>query len=251
MKRTFWKTALCCGLALSCSSIGQFARGSANMEGAVSADAQAGRGGSKGGKGEGRPQAGGGGARPRSGGGAKTQPSHGGNTPRFTGGGIHAPSIAGPRHAPGSGGQQPVIKRTPSFSRPNLGRSQQVHQPRSVPQRGQGRESLGGERLVLDSRAPCALATRVCWGALVIKRGRDALTTTARRSSTGPSPATRSICTTTTSISAKVRTNRPITGTKGITVTGTAIEASWVAPWRFRWRYRFWAWFGPGIRPRF
>lgn len=142
MKRTSWKTAIVCGLALSLSSTGLFERGWA----ADSKDGDKGGGkshASDGGRKSGdKPQASGGGNRngekPQSGGSGKSQsggaagaqPSRGGNVPRSSGrGGIHAPSVAAPRQPAERGGQQPSINRTPSFSRPNTGRQPGITTP--------------------------------------------------------------------------------------------------------------------------
>ncbi|TXT21703.1 MAG: hypothetical protein FD138_4002, partial [Planctomycetota bacterium] len=128
MKRTFWRTALICGVALSISSAGLLAD---SKDGGKGGDKkpQASDGGRKGGD---KPQAGGGrnNDKPQSGGGATSQPvrpaaappSRGGNAPHSSGkGGIHAPAVVAPRQQPaGRGGQQPSSNRTPSFSRPNI-----------------------------------------------------------------------------------------------------------------------------------
>ncbi len=118
MKRTSWKTALVCGLVISLSSVSLFSRGFA---------ADKGGGGGKGGGnsqgGGGNPQGGGGG---RSGGGILQGGGGGGHVQGR--GGIHAPSIGGPRQPADQGGQRPII-RTPSFSRPNIGRQPGVTPP--------------------------------------------------------------------------------------------------------------------------
>lgn len=140
MKRTSWKTALFCGLAISVSTLGLFDRGAAadskdrDKSGGKS---QASDGGRKGGD---KPQASGGGNRsgdkPQSSGGGKSQPnqavrappSRGANVPHSSGrGGIHAPAVAAPRQpAQQAGQQQPSINRTPSFSRPNIAKQPAV-----------------------------------------------------------------------------------------------------------------------------
>lgn len=108
MKQLFWKPALICGLALSLSSIGAFAR----------AEPKPGRGGEKGGD---KPQVNRG-AMPHPRGAGATQPARGGS-PHVSGqGGIHAPAMPGPHQSSGNGRQQAIMNRTPSFSRPNISR---------------------------------------------------------------------------------------------------------------------------------
>lgn len=140
MKRTSWKTALICGVALSISSAGLLAD---SKDGGKGGDkkSQASDGGRKGGD---KPQGGGrSNDRPPSGGGATSQPgrpaaaqpSRGGNSPQSGGrGGIHAPSVVAPRQQPAQQGgqqQQPSI-RTPSFSRPSIGKQPGVTIPPPV-----------------------------------------------------------------------------------------------------------------------
>ena len=133
MKRTFWKTALCCGLALSLSSVGLFAGGLAVADKNSHADRGKGKDKDKG-KPKTRQD-----ARPPTGDTARAQPSQGRNAPHSGGrGGIHAPAIAGPRRSSGGDRQQPSINRTPTLSRPIIGGSQDLRQPRSVPQQRQG-----------------------------------------------------------------------------------------------------------------
>ena len=89
MKRTSWKTAFVCGVALSLSSVGLFAHGFAD-------DSKAG------GKGRDKPNAskGGGGDKPHAGGEGK-QPGNAAGAQKSGGGkgGIHAPSLAAPRQS--------------------------------------------------------------------------------------------------------------------------------------------------------
>ena len=235
MKRTSWKTALCCVFALSLGTLGLFDRGSDAAEANAAADSQRGRGGDRGGnRGGGGDR---GGARPQAGGGAfRAQPSQGGT--HFGGrGAIHAPPMAAPRHSAGAAGQHPSPSRAP-LVQPSEDRYRQTarsrqHTARHGPTLDGWREPetpRGGTGRVMDSPEPCAAAIRVYQATSVSERRRAALPSPDRRSSTGPSPATRSWSTTATSTSAATRTSRPITGTPDITVTGTAIEALAVVP---------------------
>ena len=125
MKRTFWKTALCCGFALSLNFT-DLPRGVADAEELAFASPQG--GGGKGGGGGGGRGEGGGGGRSEGGGGGRGEGRGGGGrgeggaqpSGRGGGGGIHAPSGGGSRQ-PTGGGQQPNIHHSPSFSRPNIG----------------------------------------------------------------------------------------------------------------------------------
>ena len=133
MKRKSWKTAFFCGLALSLSSVGLLALGTA-------ADPKDGKDGGKGGDNP-KSSKGGGGDKPQSGGGEARKPqgnagggsrSGGESAPRSSGkGGIHAPAISSPRQPDNRGGQQPSGNRPPSSSRPNV--SQQPVAPTRPP----------------------------------------------------------------------------------------------------------------------
>ena len=130
MKRTSWKTALVCGIALSLSSAGLLAEGFAAdpKDGNKGGDKkpQASDGGRKGGD---KPH--GGGEAKQPGNAVRAQPSGGGK------GGIHAPSIAAPRQPAGRGPDQAPINRAPSFSQPNPGRQPGVTaQPAASPRIG-------------------------------------------------------------------------------------------------------------------
>ena len=152
MKRMPWKTALCCGLAFSVSSVSQFGHSIADGDEISVAATQDGGGGRKGGNNPGsgggrqggnNPGGGGGrqgignappgrGAGSQAGGAGRTQTSRGGNAANIGGrGGIHAPSISGPRQSAGRDRQQPIA-RTPSFSRPNFGDRREKITPPAV-----------------------------------------------------------------------------------------------------------------------
>ena len=100
----------------------------------------------------------------------------------------------------GSGGQQPSINRTPSFSRPNLGRQRGVTtlRPSRLVPAGQDRDN-SGIRTAMDIRQP---PRRSGLRAMLVSERNAPLWPTNRGSSTGPSSATRSISTTATSMSA-------------------------------------------------
>ena len=156
MKRTSWNTALCCGLALSLSSAGLFvgslSAADKNARADKGNDKEKGHGRDKGddrdkghGRDKGKPQ-GSRDTRPPAGDAARAQPSQGRNaTPSRGRSGIHAPAIGEPRQSPSRGEQQPLIKRTPSFSRPTIGDSPQLRQPQSVPQQRQGSRPIRGQ----------------------------------------------------------------------------------------------------------
>ena len=130
MQRTFWKTALFCGLALSLSSAGLFTGGLS----AADKNARANKGNDREKHDKNKSQDSGE-ARPPTAAAVRAQPSQGKNASRSRGrGGIHAPAIGEPRQPRGRGEQQPLINRTPSLSQPARGDSPQLRQPRSVPQ---------------------------------------------------------------------------------------------------------------------
>jgi len=130
MKRTSWKIALACCIAITFSSADVFARGFAGGAGI----SHGGGGGHPGGGGGARPGgAGGGGGRPPGGGAphaaaaapAARAPAGGGGGRQFSGGGggprpgvrpAGGATVAAQRPA---GGHAPAISRTPSFSHPN------------------------------------------------------------------------------------------------------------------------------------
>ena len=116
MKRTSWKTALFCGLAIPLGSVGLCARSYADGLGIAVAESRGG------GKGDDERHAGRG-ARSETGGAGRSESSRGGNTAHSDRrGGMSAPSTARPHYSEeGNSGRQPFINRTPSFSRPDVG----------------------------------------------------------------------------------------------------------------------------------
>ena len=118
MKRTSWKTALVCGLALSLSSLGLFGRG-------IAADP---------------PATGKGGDKPKAAGAAEVKdkvPAAGGqkpggaSAPHSGGGAVRVPAAAGAPQPAGSG-QPPAQNRTPSFTQPSIGKQPGVVVPPPV-----------------------------------------------------------------------------------------------------------------------
>ena len=130
MKRTFWNTALCCGLALLINSAGLTAHGYQKRPAGKTGTAKGGD------SAKGKPQSridtkpdvgvnslaqrGGGGGKSggRSGGSGGHSSGGGGSQRSGSGGGMHAPSIGGARPSSGSGHPQSSGNRTPSFSQP-------------------------------------------------------------------------------------------------------------------------------------